>query len=549
MNKRLALILILFFQLPLVKSQTPGYSLSNIVIKPGTPNPVEKIKPISVDKLHTDSTLDIVNWNVNFLGAPQMVNNKYGNRDKHISGVAAKLVQTNADIYALQEVVVDSYNGNALKDLLTQMNQLAGKDLYDGKWSEYHSFYWNNDDPEFPSQCLAFIWNKNTVKVNKDSALLKNIAGQNDFGYGRLPYMLDVNVTLRGVTQRYFLVNLHLKAQKGFSEDRAESMELLRKLLNVNYFSNNVVILGDLNVVDGAGAIGEIKNWGVYEDNELDGLVDYVHVAGNKTNGIEHTLISNELFDELAYISDYDWNVVIDGTKDKLSDHSGYITSLYVHEKASGSEPSSNPIFDNTDGITMLKSDYQVIVDYVKNDQVLSKLDPSTFKDSEYYFGASAYYSNFDIRNEKHHSSFKSWEEAVQSGIMLALLPSTYPNAVADANKIYKVTFDTYSGVNGKASFQFICNQSAPNPKFGLYTGPALMVTKQFQNKRTIFPNPVNNILNIENGTKSLVKIYNSNGQLVQIFALSQNQINVSGLTIGLYWIEVEGVLYQFLKY
>jgi endonuclease/exonuclease/phosphatase family metal-dependent hydrolase len=519
-----------------------GYDLNHIVVTPGATNPVEGINAITNEKQPSDSTLDIVNWNLSFFGAPSYSSKFKGiSRDVVIDSVAKKMVEMDADVYALQEIVVDSYNGNALTDLLNRMNELAGKDEYGGSYSQYHSQYWNSDNPDFPSQCLAFIWKKETVSVNKDSALLQDETSYSDFAYKRLPYMIDANVTFRGKTQRYFFINIHLKAQKGYSEERANSMALLHKLLKANFSKNNVVLLGDYNVADDGGAIGEISNWGMYNDDDSDGIADYVHVAGDKNNGIEHTLISNELYVELAYISKWDWNITIDKTK-YYSDHSAYMTSLYVFEETGNTDPGTNSIYnDGNYKITMSTADYQIIADYVKNDPVLAALDNSKYDDSEYYFGASAYYSNFDIRDGKHNSTFATWQDAIQTAISLALLPAKYPDAEAN-DSIYSVTFDTYSGSDATYTFTFKCTQSAPDPKFA-YTDP-VSAPALFAGTAKVYPNPATNVLYVTLPERiSAYTVRTINGSTVKIkkqLSEETTSINLSSLATGLYLIEVK---------
>ncbi|HKK61820.1 MAG TPA: endonuclease/exonuclease/phosphatase family protein, partial [Bacteroidales bacterium] len=445
--------------------QYEGYDLNNINITDDAESPVNNITPYSENDFSRENTLDIVNWNVSWMGAPEMVSSKYGSRMEHIRGIAEVLVNHNADVFALQEVIVNA-EGNALNDLVEEMNAIAGQNTYSGIYSEYHSFYWDEDDPEFPPQSLAYVWNNSTVTVNKDSALLQNESSYNNFGYGRLPYLLDANVTINGKTQRYMFINLHLKAQDEYSDMRASSMELLKKLLDVNFSDNNVVLTGDYNVADASGALGEITEWGMYNDEDGDGIVDYVHAGGNKNSGIEHTLISNELFDELAYLPELYRSMTISGTGIKLSDHYAYETSLYIYEETGNHPPDNNPLNEQGEySLTMSKSDYQIIVDFVKNNPELAALDNSEYDDSEYYFGASAYYQNFDIRDGNHHSSFGSWQEAVQTGISLALLPEKFPNARV-SDPVYTITFDTYSGSDKTYTFNFECTKSAPDPEF-----------------------------------------------------------------------------------
>ncbi|MCF8359699.1 MAG: T9SS type A sorting domain-containing protein [Prolixibacteraceae bacterium] len=522
-------------------AQTTGYDLSKIVVVEGTPDPTEGIMPKEEDQLTVDSTLDIVNWNVSFLGAPEMNKNKFGNRMEQIGGVAQKLVEVDADVYALQEVVVDATNGNALADLLDTMNTLAGYEKYAGIYSTKYSFSWQGENPDYPAQCLAYIWNGETVSVNNDSTLLEDYASSNDFGYGRLPFLLDANVSIIGKTQRYMFVNIHLKAGGDFSDARSSSMTLLKRLLNVNFHANNVVLLGDFNNADKSGALGEIRDWGFYLDDEEDGLADYVHLAGNKNNGIEHTLVSNELFDEAAYLPDYLRNIAISGTGVILSDHYAYQTRLYVHEETGSSNPENNPLFQSSASFTMNKADYRVIVDFVKNHPDLSKLDTNTYDDSEYYFGASAYYSNFDIRDGKYYAGFTSWEEAVSTGIALALLPEKFPEATIDGT-IYEVTFETYSGTSGQETLEFVCTKDAPDPAFAWYKGNSSRQLYSFS-EIIVYPNPAKEIIYISSGMPVLsAEVYSLDGKLLmekKVFE-GDNSIDLLPLKNGLYFVKIQ---------
>ena len=57
-----------------------------------------------------------------------------------------------------------------------------------------------------------------------------------------------------------------------------------------------------------------------------------------------------------------------------------------------------------------------------------------------------------------------------------------------------------------------------------------------------VFPNPVNNILSITFGNKSLIEIINSQGQIIRTVNLAENQtsIDVSNLSSGIYFIKAK---------
>jgi endonuclease/exonuclease/phosphatase family metal-dependent hydrolase len=541
MQKQFLFLFLLIFSFVQVGfGQYSGYDLSNIVVTPGATNPVKDIVPRDENQLTADSTLDIVNWNVSWMGAPQMNSYKYGTRTEQINGIAQKLVEANADVYALQEVVIDAVNGNSLDSLLLQMNLLAGSNKYSGVYSKYYSFYWQAFDSTYPPQCLAYIWNNDVVTVNNDSVLLQDETSMTDFTYGRLPFLLDANVRINGKIQRYMFVNIHLKAKTGYSEERANAMKLLKQLLNLNFAANNVVLLGDFNVADGSGAVGEISDWGMYDDENGDGITDYVHAAGNKSNGIEHILISNNLFDELAYSPEYFWNKAISGTGVKLSDHYAYETRLYVHEETGNTDPEKNSLFATGNEFTMSTSDYQIIVSYVKNNPQLAALDNSKYEDSEDYFGASSYYSNFDVRDGKYNSSFSTWQEAVQSAISLALLPSKFPEAVASNDVNYSVTFKAYTGSTIQTTFDFVCTKSAPDPEFAYSKTSSIPVFSEL-GKVQLSPNPAKNQLKISSEEEIVsLLIFNQSGQAIlneRNNLGSEFSVNISQLDQGIYFI------------
>ena len=129
-------------------------------------------------------------------------------------------------------------------------------------------------------------------------------------------------------------------------------------------------------------------------------------------------------------------------------------------------------VFDPTVIETMDADDYQIIVDYVNKNLENTNAYPDN---SEDYFGASAYYGNFDIVNDGswNKSVFSSWEEAVEAALGEVYLPTKYSEATAYSNGIevnYTITFDTYegSGTYGQYTMTFSVSKDAPNPEFEL---------------------------------------------------------------------------------
>ncbi|OQY03084.1 MAG: hypothetical protein B6I20_05750, partial [Bacteroidetes bacterium 4572_117] len=87
--------------------------------------------PANASSLTNDKTLDLVSWNLEWFGTPS----KSGHAstwDEQLTSVSTKIIDLDADIYALQEVVADALNGNYLDSLIVELNNQAGADTYTG---------------------------------------------------------------------------------------------------------------------------------------------------------------------------------------------------------------------------------------------------------------------------------------------------------------------------------------------------------------------------------------------------------------------------------
>lgn len=128
-------------------------------------------------------------------------------------------------------------------------------------------------------------------------------------------------------------------------------------------------------------------------------------------------------------------------------------------------------LFDPTVKFTMSSNDYQLIVD---EDPIP---DPA-YTNNAWYYGASAYYSNFDLRLAKHvlyePATFTGLTEAeavailyprVQEAIII-LLQKKYPTAVNEVSGVpvhYLVSYQTYNSDYTRTNYQvdYLCTESA----------------------------------------------------------------------------------------
>jgi len=149
--------------------------------------------------------------------------------------------------------------------------------------------------------------------------------------------------------------------------------------------------------------------------------------------------------------------------------------------------------FDPTVRYKLKKKDYTNIIRYVKNNPDI----PNVFFDnnnpvenaSEYYYGASSYYSNFDTRTqiderlEKQSEVFEGLSESeieqiifrriVREAIIIAL-EAQFPDAVPQVEGVdvyYEITFDAYDGNDDVWTVKYRCTAAGDPPQFEYVEG------------------------------------------------------------------------------
>jgi len=140
-------------------------------------------------------------------------------------------------------------------------------------------------------------------------------------------------------------------------------------------------------------------------------------------------------------------------------------------------------MFDPSVRFTMVQEDYQVLVDWVAENKP-AYLDSKYPDQTEYWFGASSYQKNFDMRISRTTKDpegilkDKSDEEVnailleqVKKGIIV-LLETKFPDAVTQKDGVdmyYKVTYQTFDGNRKNFMMSFKCIDTG---KFEFAEGP-----------------------------------------------------------------------------
>jgi len=283
-------------------------------------------------KLSMDKTLDVVTWNLEWFGAPQ--NSKHASSfDQQLRAVSKRIKEIDADIYAFQELVVDDLNGNHLKDLVDELN--AEGDIWEGVYGDKYSFFFYAPSTEYPAQRLSYVYKKSTVnQISSHSMFEDAYTGRDTYyiddytGYsktfwasGRLPFMMNAEVTIAGEKIDLKLVNIHGKCCGGSSSRRKADADYLKLQLDTNYDSDNVIVLGDYNDYISSSMDGGASPYKSFYSNNNE---KFKHVFGQ---GIDHISISNELYDE--------FDILINNTTkyyDNISDHNPHMVRFLIKD-------------------------------------------------------------------------------------------------------------------------------------------------------------------------------------------------------------------------
>jgi len=337
-----------------------------------------------------------------------------------------------------------------------------------------------------------------------------------------------------------------------------------------------VIVLGNNQIGAGANNTANIEgiasgqSWTEYggsATNDNSGILDHVSIRhggatianGDEINGLtlggvgKGTMITNieivsntddgiELFggnvnvDKILVYNQTDDAIDIDQA------YSGTITNAYVAMgvngdnvfEIDGTESTSNPVYNASytiDGVTAVGN------------------ANAAQEDTYGHWKADAIGSNNNIL----YKGFKAGSN------IEGIDPDTYNNGLTFSN-VYFVTSDNLATINDakdavSAGFSsteasIIASHTAglgsTEDHFYLWTayfaggiGTASVEENTVQDTFTIYPNPFNNVLNVSsNNNVDKLRVYNTLGQLVRENKNS-NSINVSGLTRGIYLLEV----------
>ncbi|MEO1021455.1 MAG: T9SS type A sorting domain-containing protein [Bacteroidota bacterium] len=246
----------------------------------------------------SDDSFEVVTWNIEWFGS---TSRGPSNESLQLTNAARVIARLDADVYALQEIT----SQNVLNELVNASNSEIGvQEYYRGIIATHIN----------QTQKLAYIYKPSVVSTIGAGAVR---TFQDDFYWaGRLPFFLEIDATINGVTERLLLVNVHAKANVGSSSDlrssynrRLNAARDIKRFFDEREPETSIIFLGDYNddvdqTICGACTSSASPYSDFVDDrSNYQILTEPLSIQNNlgstvgRTSIIDHIMISNELFE------------------------------------------------------------------------------------------------------------------------------------------------------------------------------------------------------------------------------------------------------------
>ncbi|MFO7938687.1 MAG: T9SS type A sorting domain-containing protein, partial [Bacteroidales bacterium] len=528
--------------------------------------------------LEKDQTLDVVTWNLNWFGAPNM--SDYATTyDEQLDAVSAQIISMDADIYALQEVVSDEVNGDYLTPLIEKLNELAGSEKYTAILSDRYSGDDSQPSTDFPSQRLCYVFNTQTVASVMDTAMFSDVYPNTQtssidgydgnastfWSYGRVPHMLKAHITIAGTTESISLVNLHAKCCSDGYERRKDDADYLLNALNTTFSEENLVVLGDFNdYLDGStsGVTSPYKEW--FSN-------DYQNFRPFSSSSIDHVVLSNELYYEAQSLAPNS-----SAPEVAISDHDPVLLRMQLFTTKEAQSISFDPLGSSVFGADALTLSAEASSGLPIAYHVES--GPGTITGNQLSINGAGeiVVVAYQVGNDSYQpaAAKQTLTVAKAEQTLTFSLPAEMDiqNAPleleASASSGLPVSYTLTSGQGTISGNEFTPNAAgsytieASQPGNSNYS-PATPVSEtievtgttdlpsQVKKEVKVYPNPANRIVTIELPThdKAIITLLNMTGSIVKQFTAEKTcKLNVHPYRNGVYFIKIETEGYIITK-
>ncbi len=524
--------------------------------------------------LTKDKTLDVVTWNLEYFGISEKSNPDWSAK---LASVATTIYNLDADIYALQEVIVDGVNGDFLAPLVDALNAKAGSAVYTGIVGPRFSLDDQTPSSTWPAQRVCYIYRTaNFTNIQSESMFdaVYPIGGSSTIpGYtgtaslfwssGRLPFRLKADVTIDGKTETINFVNIHAKCcSDSYDRKKADALYLKSKL-DETFDTDNVIVLGDYNDYY-IGSMTSGKTDSPYITWFANSSQDYLRAVGAS---IDHISLSNELYFEHQSLT----NNILIGSSNGMSDHNPILIRLKLDQEnfngqivklddIPNKQLSSGPFAVHAVSSNGLPIDYEIVsgpASITGNILTVSGTGTVVVKAS-----------NPGNINTLPASDTKQFNVTNLAQTITFILPAQINLSagsqllLASSSAGLPVSFRITSGVGSITGNQLYFTQAGDitveayqdgNAVYGAVVVPKTITviddsptSIEDLNKLTfsIYPNPSDGIFNINNELISAdagVKVFTTSGTFIESFKLNKSTlIDLSHLKSGAYILTIE---------
>ncbi len=527
---------------------------------------------VDAKTLTKSETLDMVTWNLEWFGAPEK-SNSATTWEEQLSIVSTTILNLDADIYALQEVVVDNVNGNYLDSLVNKLNNIAGNGTYSAVLGPRYSLDDQAPSTEWPAQRVCYIYRteyfSNIVTESMFSDLYPNSNVSYIDGYtgdpslfwasGRLPFLFKSDVSINGLTIPVDFINIHAKCCSDSKERREADALFLKNELDKNFDTNNLIILGDYNdYCEGSISGGSSPYYTWFENANKDYLC-----AANAS--IDHISISNELYYENMTLINNDTVIVT-----SISDHNPVMLRLKLYDnnlrgqiikfnEVQNVEYASDPFFIYAESSENLPVKYEVLSGPATlSGSILTVTDLGSviikaFNEGDINILPASDTIQFEVIKASQTIFFDLPDEVPLSTNSIAL--KAYSSSGLDVS--YRIIAGKGSISGNILSFTEAGDISIEayqegNDKYNSATSVTKIIKviddisssiKIIKDEKlfSVYPNPTNGLIRIKSDfsiEKSIFRIFTLKGKLVAEYRLNKNDLfDISFLKSGMYFI------------
>jgi endonuclease/exonuclease/phosphatase family metal-dependent hydrolase len=286
---------------------------------------------LSASSLPESMTLDIITWNLAWLGSEF---NGPTDDQLQAQNVINVMDSLKADMYMLQEVADTATLGFICRTMK--------HGPYEFKVSLYASNAINPSNGNWRiGQKLAFLYKKSMFSGVTARGFTSTSARPDNYynwASGRYPFKMDANVTVNGITKKLSFINLHAKAELGDAEDyfrRKGAAEILYDSLSINHSADYFIVAGDFNddldVTISGTSPGEITPYYLFmsDDVRFNPVSYWNSLRGDNSyigypNVVDHSIVSASMAkDYVPYscIIRKDAANMVNNYANELSDH------------------------------------------------------------------------------------------------------------------------------------------------------------------------------------------------------------------------------------